>query len=714
MAQKKIEGYLSTDVVEFQSEGEAARFTLDVQNLSDDFASFQVQLFAPGADPNLGHRWYKLYPEVSTKKPPGDHTEFAVIITETPVPGAEVINVTVEISSLEFRDVQRLPLRLLVKAGTGPTRLQVNLPNKHLLVYPAQAIPIPVQVYNPNHKNAEVVLHCSGVNKSWLSEGDQRRVLVGAGQTTETAFTCKPPIAIQAPSGGYPLKVEAYWYGNLAGEDNGILEVVAVGTVMFTCTPKQYWLPKNGRWWPSLATEPAVYQLQLKNVSNLVQNITLEVQGKDVKRCQICEISPPQITSQPGETTTTILTARKKRPWLGLSQKLQLQLITTLSDQRLGKTDPPTETVELNLRPILPWWLQFLAALLLLALLLLLLPRESHTGPVMSVQVNGLINLVLSGSDDQTVRAWEPQPDNFFCNRLAWQRYCLKPAGVLVDNSQNGTDGKSVTVLKFRAEQNDQVAIGLDNGEILLWNIPKQEPISLFSQQKSDRVFALEFTKDSNYLFSGHGLMLRLWQLRGDRVTPIAEEPLGFAIQSLAFTADEQTLIAAGRYNRILIGDWSDRSSLPKFYTLQSPAGSHNDYIYSIAVANSLLAVSDNRGLIRIWNLNQCQLEAESELSCQLVDEWQMTYPNGAAMPLRSLDLSQEGDYLVAAGDDGQIVLWKLTTRGQREPELIKGKILAKYSSQINSIDLVRGRQGLIIVSGSEDHQVRLTTYPLQ
>jgi hypothetical protein len=713
MAQEKIEGFLSTDVVEFQVDGPPAKFTVDARNLSDDFASFRLQLFAPGADPNLGHRWYRLYPEVSTKKPPGDSTEFAVFITETPVPGAETINVTVEISSLEFRDVQRLPIRLIVKAGIGPTRLQVNLPNKHLLVYPAQMVQIPVQVFNPNQKNAEAVLRFSGVNYSWLNEGDQRRVLVGAGQTTEATFTCKLPVAMQAPSWSYPIKVEAYWYGNLAGEDNGILEVVAVGTVMFSCTPKQCWIPVKGKWWPNFSSDPGIYQLQLKNVSNLAQNITIDVQGKDVKRLDSCEVSPSPISCQPGETSITTLTTTKKRPWIGLNQKLQLQIITTLSDQRLGKTDPPRETVELYLRPLLPFWLQFLAALLLLALLLLLFPRESHTGPVMSVKVNGLINLVLSGSEDQTVRAWKPQPNHPLCSWFSWQRYCLEPEGILVDQDNNGTNGKSVTVIQFSPEDNDKVAIGLDNGEILLWNVPQQSKINLFSQQKSDRVFALVFTKDSDYLFSGHGLMLRLWQLKGDRVTPLAEERLGFAIQSLALTSDEKTLIAAGRYNRIFIGDWSDRQQLPSFRALKSPTGSQNDYIYSIAVANSLLAVSDNQGFIRIWDLKQCQPQGESELSCQLIDEWQMTYANGEAMPLRSIDLSQEGDYLVAAGDDGKIVLWKLTSSGKRQPDLIKGKMIAKYATRINSIDLIKGKQ-LLIVSGSDDHQVRLKSYPLK
>ncbi|WP_013322121.1 hypothetical protein [Gloeothece verrucosa] len=724
MARHYIEGRLSHDVVEFEPNGSAATFTVYVQNLSEEFASFRVELFAPGCDPNLGHRWYKLYPEVSTKKPPGDTTDFVVTISETPIPGAEIINITVQISSNEFRDIQRLPLRLKVKPGSGPTRLQVNLPIRHFLVYPRQVIQIPVQVFNPNQSNVDVVLYFSGLNANWLYEGDQRRILIGAGQTGETNFSCQPPIALQAPSGKYPFKVEAYLFSNVAGSDSGVLEVVPVGTIMFTCSPKHCWIPSQKYWFPSLKSEPGIFQLQFKNVSNLAQGIAVQVQGKDVKRCD-CEVTPPQISINTGETHQMTFKASKKRPWLGLTQKFQFQLITALYDQRLGKTDPPTETVELYLQPILPVWLQLLAALLLLALLLLLLPRESHTGPVNAVQFSGVINPILSGSDDQTVRAWLATPDNLLCRGLGWQRYCVQPRGILVDRITDGTDKKSVQVLQFRSEKTDQVAVGLENGEILLWDVLKKEKIRLFSQQKSDRVFALVFTKDSQYLFSGHGLSLRLWKLNGDQVTPLAEKQLGFAIYTLSLSKDERQLIVAGRYNRILIGDWRVRDQLPQFQSLEYPSGSQNDYIYSIAVANNLLATADNQGYIRLWDLKNCSNKGPELLNCPLLDEWQMKYSNGEPMPVRSIKLSEgvgtnargdaneDGGYLIAAGDDGKIVLWPLTPSGSRQPQFIEGKLIANYNQGINSIDVKIERQRLLILSGSDDNQVRLNVYPL-
>lgn len=712
MPQNNINAWLSPDVVEFDPNGTTATFSVYVQNLSDEFALFRLDLGAPGSDPNLGHRWYKLPDEVATKKPPGASTEFIVTIIQNPVPGAETINVTVTVSSLEFRDIQRLPLRLLIKSG-GPPRIDVYLPSRHLLAFPRQLVQIPVQVFNPNQSNVDVLLRLVGFHLSWLPERDERRVLVGAGQRTEATFACQPPIAMQAPSGQYTFRVEAYLFGSLAGKDEGIFEVVPVGTIMFSVSPKQFWTPPQSSWLPHLASEPGIYQLQLKNASNLAQNITISLEGKDVN-IALCELNPPQTSTRAGETQIMTFTASKKRPWLGLTQKLQFQLITALSDSRLGKTDPPYETVELYLRPIIPLWLQSLLALLLLALLLLLLPREHHTGPVNSVQFSGVINPVLSGSDDQTVRAWDATPDNPLCSLLGWQRYCFNPRGVLVTPATNGTNGKSVTVLKFRAEQTDQVAVGLENGEIILWDVLKKDAIRSFSQQKSDRVFALAFTKNSEYLFSGHGLKLRLWKLNQDVVTPLDEKNLGFAIYTLALSKDERTLIVAGRYNRISIGEWNNRNTLPQFRRLEYPSGNQNDYIDSIAVVDNLLATADTQGNIHLWDLNDCKGRGTDSLNCKLIEQWQMLFKDGQPMPVRSLDISIDGRYLVAAGDDGKIVLWPLTETHQRQPELINGKVIAKYSKGINSIDLKIEGQRLLIVSGSKDNEVRLNTYLLK
>lgn len=717
--EQSIEGKLSADSLEFQPNGPPASFAVDVVNRSDRFASFRIELMAAGADPNIGHRWYKLSPEVSTKKPPGDTTQFLVTIIDTPIPGVETVNVTVQISSPELT-ILRLSLRLKIKSATGPSFIQVDLPSKHLLVKPRHVVQVPVRVYNPNRRTADVTLRLLGLNPTWLNEGAERRLLLGSSHTGETTFSCQPPIAKQAPSDNYPFTVEAYLDGRAVGQASGILEVLPVGAVFFDCLPKKQWLPARRSWLPQWKTRPAVYKLQLKNASNLNQKVAIHLQGEDARRCTY-ELLPGHTSIASGETKDIQLQIQKRRPWWGWRQKLRLEAATTLSDRRLGNADPPTQSLELLVSPVLPPWLQALLALLVLALLLGLLSlfqTRHHTARVHSVQFSGVVNPVLSGSADQTVRKWVTTQDHPFCRLLHWQRYCLKSEGILINRDTTGTKNKGVSVLQFRPEQTNQIAVGLENGEIFLWDVNIGEKKLSFSEQKSDRVFDLIFTKDSHYLFSGHGKMLRQWDLNQNRSTPSFEKDLGFAINALAFVRDEDALVIAGRYNNLVLGQWQDKEQFPKLFRLQYPEGSGDDYITSIAATKSnLLATADNQGRIGLWNLspNQCQVVSDNSMDCFQLERWQLQYPTGQPIPLRSVALSEDDRYLVAAGDDGKIRLWELpSNKRQTKPHFNEGEIVGESRQAIKSLDLTYQDQTLLIVSGGDDYKVRLHTYSLK
>lgn len=714
----KIYGSLSPEVVEFQPGGSPANFEIYVVNKSDQFASFRVELVAAGADPNIGHRWYQLNPEVSAVKPPGDKTTFTVDIISTPIPGLDTINVTVQISSLEFRDIFRLSLRLKIKPGAEPNLLQVDLPVPNRSLYPREQIDIPVRVTNPYQRNVDVILNFTGIEANWLDKGRERRLPIGAGRSGEAKFSCQPPIATRAPSKKYPFQVQAYLQGNLVGSAAGTLEILPVGDVFFSCEPKQHSIPQKKNWFLNWSSKPVIYLLKFKNSSNLFQNIWVNIQSKKAKKFTARSI-PEGGNAAPGETLSIQLEIGKKRPWLGLTRKLTLEACTKLSDERLGgKTDPPSKNLELRVHPIVPFWLQLLLSLLILILLLLLpslLQVEGHVARVNSVSFSGVVDPIVTGSDDQTVRSWSATPERLFCKLFKWQKYCLKPNGILIDDTANGTGEKRVNVLRYRSEKTDQLGVGLENGEIFLWDVNKSEKIDSFIEQKSDRVFALEFSKNSQYLFSGHGGQLWQWDLRNpDRTNSLFKEvdPNRFAIFTLALSQNERTLIIAGRYNKILLGTWDDETQLPKFNTLESyPKGSSGDYITSIATTNNFLVTADTQGYIRLWNLNECTREPNK---CRSQDRWQITYSSGRPMPVRSVALTEDGSYLIATGDDGIIRLWMLNTTMKRKPEYFTGKEISKYPTRINSVDAIVKKNRLLIVSGADDYKVRLDTYPLE
>jgi WD40 repeat protein len=707
MQKREISATLSEQALTFRPGGATVSFDVTVINESDRFASFQLELIAPGADRNLVDRWYTLSPEVSAKKPPGDQTQFKVVIADAPILGfVGTMNLTVRIFSSELRDERKYLLRLMIEQGGGPTLLQAELPVRQFQTYPSNTVKIPVRVRNLSQQSADVVLRFLGIDASWLMGGTERRLRVDPGAQVEVAFDCQPPTVTQAPSQEYPFTIEATPQDGMKARVDGGLEVLPIGFVQFSATPQKQRIPAKGSWLPGIKADPATYELLFKNASNVVQqvHVKVQIQGDDQSRCS-SKIIPEEANLNLGETTQVLLEAHKPRPWVGFPQTLRLEAAASLSDQRLGGADPATQSLELQVFPILPLWLQA-ALIAFLAALIAFWPRsspEGHTDFVNSVRFSGDVLSVLSGSDDRTIRRWTVEGNS------------LKPKGILA------TTDKSVRVLRFVPENNDQAAAGLENGVIQLWNVPLAQKAREFTYRQGDRVFDLVFSKDSRFLFSGHGSGLILWWDRtvpGNKPKQIfkLDKDLDYNVQALALSPDERTLVSAGRFNRLVLWNLTKPEARPRRITVP---GGQNDLIWSAAFAAKLpdlLATSDSRGYITLWDLSQCKTSKSAnssltlsqdvpiDVDCAVRDQWQGHGPTS----VRSIALSPDGRLLVSAGDDGRVVLWTLTAQGKRDSKAITGKEIDRHSAKVNSVDIARDTQGTLVVSSGDDRQVTL------
>jgi WD40 repeat protein len=719
--ERSINANLSTQSLTFRPGGPPVSFNVTVVNDSDQFASFQLEVIAAGADRNSGVRWYQLSPEVSAAKPPGSTTQFRIVITETPLPGfVGTVNLTTRVSSPQLRQERKLLVRLTIEAGAAPTLLSIDLPVNPLQVYPRNTVDILVRVRNLGQQPADVLLRITGLNPAWLNNRTEQRLQVNPTNQAETTFQCQPSAANQAPSQPYSFIIECFSRDEPPASAEGRLEVLPVGFLEFTAEPQQQTIPSHrGRWLVDWKSNSATFNLCFKNASNLYQQVSVQLQGRDQKKC-IYKL-PESVEVGLGETLKLPLEVSTKRSWLGWTKTLQLEAKALLSDQRLGSPDPTTKALELKVQPVIPWWLLLAVLALMLALTMLLFrPAPLHTDIVKTVLFSGGdSSLVVSGSHDCTIRIWDVdsnhlQPKSPFKDP---EKACGKrpnPQGLLA------VTGQPIWTLQFIPKDNDRLAVGLDNGTIQLWNVPrrKQEYGLNMDDPTNDRVFDLLFTSNSLRLFSGHGSgKVRIWE-RSSSVAKFENVPqvldlgkrLRYPIYALALSRDEKTLVVAGGSKRIFLWNQTDFSSNPRQLLAPQLDGGENDYIYALAFTPQefpeLLATADSNGYIGIWDLEPCKTIKNSTQVCRaaLRDRWQ-----AAESSIRSLTFSSSSPLqLVSAGDDGRIVVWSLTSEGKLDKTVVNGREIYQSSKEINSIALAEDNHGLIVVSGGDDFQVKL------
>ena len=737
MISHAIDASLTTKSLTFRPGGPPATFGIVVINRSEQFAAFELKILAAAFSGDSS--WYRLSPEVSAAKPPGDRTDFQVEILESPIPHfVGTVNLTIKISSPQLATERRLVLPLTLEAGDGPPLVSVDLPIRRLQVYPRNVVDIPVRVQNLGLRPAEIILHLKDLEPTWVIGTTERRLRLETGRHEEITFQCQPPRASHAPSQDYLFTVTVRNKEGATASAEGILEVLPVGFVQFEAQPSQQRLPAQGGWLPKESSDTATFQLRFQNASNLLQQVAIEMQGKDCQLCQF-KLNPVDPNLPLGEETPVALSIKTKRPWIGRVKLLQFEVKAWLSDQRLGNTDPATQPLTLKVSPIVPTWLILALLALLSALLAILLQTSpSHLAAVNAVRFSGSsgrLPLVLSGSDDCTIRSWTIAQMRFVGKET------LSPQGSLAEGSLQAACrdskprlsqgllavlGQAVRTLELIPVNNSSVFAGLQNSEIQAWDVntgKKQYVLKDRHNKTGDFALSLAFTEDASRLYSGYGSgTIREWQIppsgqsRWNPNRLILPNRFLFQVWALALSPDRKMLVSAGQFKRLML--WNLAAAKKPVATqilLSSEFGNQgqNDFFWSIAFAgrSHLLATADSDGYITLWNLDKCQEikpnnnveDSSSQLPqtrCEISDRWRASQAN-----IRSIRFTPDGQRLVSAGDDGQIIAWTLVGHKQ---DRTKKVIVDTVSSKIINIDLATNERRTLIASGAEDSLVRL------
>lgn len=679
---------LSQPVVRYQPGGPPATLAVTVLNLSEQFASFLLDIDAAGADPDADAHWYQLYPEIGTKKPPGDTTQFHIRIIDNPVPGfTGTMSLTVRIFSLELQQEERQLVRLIVEPGQAVAPVEVSLPVSHFSPYPDAVFPVPVELQNPAQVPVPVRLQCTGLPETWQVLPLEPPGQVAAGAEVETALEFRVPPPDQAPSGDYPFTVVAIQPNGLQSSATGTIQVLPQGYYQVSSEPPEQDFPSDD------GHDRARFAVAVRNASNLPQSLSLSL-ASDTLPAEAMGV-PATALLAAGDAATLEVQLAPTRPLLGPPRFHGFSATVQLSDPRLEVRDE-TQDLGLWVKPRIPFWLQLLGSLavVLLLLLPLLLRRPSHQGPVNDIQISGDADRIISGSSDQQLRRWRIQGER------------LRADGVLANLD------KAVRVVRYRPVSNNLVAVGLENGEISLWDLfaPSGEPLQTLVDDKANRVLGLEFTPAASYLFSSHGSGAVLqWEVGSDlagtsrQSTPSRSREFDFAVYALA-RVDEQGdwLAIAGRYNRLLLWNWQNDST----YDL-NPAGSQNDYIQSLVTPEfrpHRLATADNQGRIQLWDVSACLPTPETGCE-ELLDQWDSGHQQ---RPVRSLAFTADGCYLASVGDDRRVMLWPLAIDGRRSASWLNGRLVRTSEQKLNTVAAVLNAERVLVSSGGDDHRVHL------
>jgi len=690
----------------FKVGSKANSFPVVVINDSNQFASFQIELIAAGADTQeIGYEWYTISPDVSVKIPPGDLVEFVVAIVETPIAGfSGIMNITVRAFSIELREENREVLRINLQEGSGKSILKVEIPSQKLQGIPLDEMAIPILITNPSQQNTNVTLSCLDLPESWFLQGNSQQFQLKPGAQLSTAFICTLPFNQDAIAQIYPFTISVSHTNGLPSQLKSQLEVLPKGNLTVICPSKSQTIPAPRPWklwWKFWASSPAIFHLTADNASNLPQQVNFDVENVDTSDYEdfSFEVAPHDAEVAPFSQTDLTVEINKKRPWIGKSQKLNLLFKANWRDTRVNTTDE-VQAIEVIAKPLIPIWI----LILLLIIIFLTLgwlsefnpnnPFPPHRSAVTAIQYDGAGNHAISSSNDRTIREW-----NIAGFYRPFTGYDL---GTLMEAK------KAIRTVRYRPVNNDLIAAGLENGEIQILDTQANQKklLASFSNQNDDRVFGLAYTLDGRNLFSGHGsgTVLR-WDLQNLFTNPPTQpsqtQKFDFAINAIALVGqDDSTLAIAGRYNQLVLWNWVNNTVKTIPYTNR---GGQDDYIQSISVPDrkrNLLATADNQGYIAIWDLSTC---LQSNRPCQLVEGWQDAHHGKA---VRSVALSSQGCYLVSGGDDGETKIWTLNPNGKRTASELNSKSIEKANSPISAVDIHLSGKDILILSGTNEGRV--------